>query len=181
MLDDANILITGGTGSFGKQYVRTLLKRHNPKKIIIFSRDELKQFEMQQEFTQDCMRFFIGDVRDRDRLIMAMRGVDFVIHAAALKQVPAAEYNPMECIKTNVHGAENVIQAALECKVRKVIALSTDKAVNPINLYGATKLCSDKLFVAANNIVGFDRPTRFSVVRWTVFQYQTSIAGNISG
>ena len=165
MFNDSVILITGGTGSFGKQYARALLQRYTPKKIIIFSRDELKQFEMQQEFPQDCMRFFIGDVRDRDRLLMAMRGVDYVIHAAALKQVPAAEYNPMECIRTNVHGAENVIQAALECNVRRVIALSTDKAANPINLYGATKLCSDKLFVAANNLVG-DRPTRFAVVRY---------------
>lgn len=160
------ILITGGTGSFGKQLVRMLIKRHKPDKIIIYSRDELKQFEMQQEFNQDCMRYFIGDVRDRERLSMAMRGVDYVIHAAALKQVPAAEYNPMECIKTNIHGAENVIQSSLECKVKKVIALSTDKAANPINLYGATKLCSDKLFVAANNLVGKDRPTRFSVVRY---------------
>lgn len=165
MFNDSIILITGGTGSFGKQYVRTLLNRYKPRKIIVFSRDELKQFEMQQEFPQDCMRFFIGDVRDRDRLMMAMREVDYVIHAAALKQVPAAEYNPMECIKTNIHGAENVIQAALECGVRMVIALSTDKAANPINLYGATKLCSDKLFVAANNIAG-DLPTRFSVVRY---------------
>lgn len=165
MFNDSVILITGGTGSFGRQYVRTLLQRYTPKKIIIFSRDELKQYEMQQEFPQDCMRFFIGDVRDRERLLMAMRGVDYVIHAAALKQVPAAEYNPMECIKTNVHGAENVIQAALECNVRRVIALSTDKAANPINLYGATKLCSDKLFVAANNLVG-DRLTRFAVVRY---------------
>lgn len=165
MFNNANILITGGTGSFGKQYVRTLLERYVPRKIIIFSRDELKQFEMQQEFKQDCMRFFIGDVRDRDRLTMAMRGVDYVIHAAALKQVPAAEYNPMECIRTNIHGAENVIQAALECTVDRVIALSTDKAANPINLYGATKLCSDKLFVAANNLSG-DRLTRFSVVRY---------------
>lgn len=165
MFNNKSILITGGTGSFGRQYTSTLLQRYTPKKIIIFSRDELKQFEMQQEFPQDCMRFFIGDVRDRDRLLMAMRGVDYVIHAAALKQVPAAEYNPMECIRTNVHGAENVIQAALECNVRRVIALSTDKAANPINLYGATKLCSDKLFVAANNLVG-DHPTRFAVVRY---------------
>lgn len=165
MFNNKSILITGGTGSFGRQYTRTLLQRYAPKKIIIFSRDELKQFEMQYEFPQDCMRFFIGDVRDRDRLLMAMRGVDYVIHAAALKQVPAAEYNPMECIRTNVHGAENVIQAALECNVHRVIALSTDKAANPINLYGATKLCSDKLFVAANNLVG-DRPTRFAAVRY---------------
>src|SRR5581483_4692108 len=132
---------------------------------IIYSRDELKQSVMQQEFTNDAMRFFIGDVRDQERLVRAMRGVDYVIHAAALKQVPAAEYNPMECIKTNVHGAENVIRAALQTGVKKVIALSTDKAANPINLYGATKLASDKLCVAANNIVGL-RPTRFSVVRY---------------
>jgi UDP-N-acetylglucosamine 4,6-dehydratase len=165
MMNNTSILITGGTGSFGKQCIRTLLQRCKPKKIIVFSRDELKQFEMQQEFTQDCMRFFIGDVRDRDRLVMAMRGVDYVIHAAALKQVPAAEYNPMECIRTNVNGAENVIQAALASGVRRVVALSTDKAANPINLYGATKLCSDKLFVAANNIVG-ESTTRFAVVRY---------------
>ena len=165
MFNGANILITGGTGSFGRQCTKTLLERYEPKKIIIYSRDELKQFEMQQEFPQSCLRFFIGDVRDRDRLSMAVRGVDYIVHAAALKQVPAAEYNPMECIRTNVHGAENVIHAALECSVRRVIALSTDKAANPINLYGATKLCSDKLFVAANNLAG-DRPTRFSVVRY---------------
>ncbi len=166
MFNNSNILITGGTGSFGKQYAKTLLERYTPNKIIIFSRDELKQFEMAQEFTRNCMRFFIGDVRDRNRLIMAMRGVDYVIHAAALKQVPAAEYNPMECIKTNINGAQNVIQAAIQCDVKKVIALSTDKAANPINLYGATKLCSDKLFVSSNNLVGADRPTRFSVVRY---------------
>ncbi len=166
MFNNSNILITGGTGSFGKQYTKTLLERYTPNKIIIFSRDELKQFEMQQEFPQDCMRFFIGDVRDRDRLMLAMRRVDYVIHAAALKQIPAAEYNPMECIKTNIMGAQNVIKTALECLVKKVIALSTDKAANPINLYGATKLCSDKLFVSSNNLVGSDRPTRFSVVRY---------------
>lgn len=165
MFDNASILITGGTGSFGRRFVRTILHRYKPQKLIIFSRDELKQYEMQQEYNDDCMRYFIGDVRDRDRLVMAMRGVDFVIHAAALKQVPAAEYNPMECIKTNIHGAENVIHAAIECGVQRVIALSTDKAANPINLYGATKLCSDKLFVAANNLVGY-RPTRFAVVRY---------------
>jgi UDP-N-acetylglucosamine 4,6-dehydratase/5-epimerase len=164
-LDHQSILITGGTGSFGKQCVRTILARYKPKKIIIYSRDELKQYEMAQEFTDPAMRFFIGDVRDVDRLKLAMRGVDYVIHAAALKQVPAAEYNPMECIKTNIHGANNVIDAALANEVKNVIALSTDKAANPINLYGATKLASDKLFVAANNIVG-DRPTRFSVVRY---------------
>lgn len=165
MFDNKTILITGGTGSFGKKYVKTLLERYNPKKIIIFSRDELKQFEMQQEFNQPCMRYFIGDVRDKDRLRRAMRGVNYVIHAAALKQVPAAEYNPMECIKTNINGAENVIDAALDNDVEKVIALSTDKAANPINLYGATKLASDKLFVAANNIAGGNRTT-FSVVRY---------------
>ncbi len=165
MLNDKSILITGGTGSFGKQYVRTLLERYQPKKLIVYSRDELKQFEMEQDFHQDCMRYFIGDVRDRDRLIQAMNGVDYVIHAAALKQVPAAEYNPMECIKTNIHGAENVIQAALANDVEKVIALSTDKAANPINLYGATKLVSDKLFVAANNVAGGHK-TRFSAVRY---------------
>ncbi|MEO8017099.1 MAG: UDP-N-acetylglucosamine 4,6-dehydratase (inverting), partial [Pseudomonadota bacterium] len=140
-------------------------EHYSPKKLIIYSRDELKQYEMQQEFDQKCMRYFIGDVRDRDRLVQAMNGVDYVIHAAALKQVPAAEYNPMECIKTNIHGAENVIHAALAAEVDKVIALSTDKAASPINLYGATKLVSDKLFVAANNITGGHR-TRFGVVRY---------------
>jgi UDP-N-acetylglucosamine 4,6-dehydratase/5-epimerase len=165
MFNDKSILITGGTGSFGRQYVKTLLERYRPKKLIIYSRDELKQYEMEQEFPQGCMRYFLGDVRDRDRLIQAMSGVDFAIHAAALKQVPAAEYNPMECIKTNIHGAENVIHAALANNVEKVIALSTDKAANPINLYGATKLVSDKLFVAGNNIAGGHR-TRFSVVRY---------------
>jgi len=165
MFNDKSILITGGTGSFGKQYVHTILSRYKPKKIIIYSRDELKQFEMAHAFNADCMRYFIGDVRDKDRLTQAMQGVDFVIHAAALKQVPAAEYNPMECIKTNIHGAENVIQAALANEVEKIIALSTDKAANPINLYGATKLASDKLFIAANNIAGGHR-TRFAVVRY---------------
>ena len=165
MFNDKSILITGGTGSFGKQYVKTMLERYRPKRLIIYSRDELKQYEMEQEFNDPCMRYFIGDVRDRDRLVQAMNGVDYVIHAAALKQVPAAEYNPMECIKTNIHGAENVIQAALANDVEKVIALSTDKAANPINLYGATKLASDKLFVAANNIAGGHR-TRFAAVRY---------------
>lgn len=165
MFNDASVMITGGTGSFGKEYVKTLLARYKPRKIIIFSRDELKQYEMEQDYHQGCMRYFIGDVRDRDRLIQAMNGVDYVIHAAALKQVPAAEYNPMECIKTNIHGAEHVIHAALANNVKKVIALSTDKAANPINLYGATKLASDKLFVAANNIAG-GHITRFSVVRY---------------
>jgi len=165
VFNDKSILITGGTGSFGKKYVKTLLARYKPRRLIVFSRDELKQYEMQQDFNAPCMRYFIGDVRDQQRLIQAMRGVDYVIHAAALKQVPAAEYNPMECIKTNIHGAENVIHAALENNVEKVIALSTDKAANPINLYGATKLASDKLFVAANNMAGGHK-TSFAVVRY---------------
>ena len=165
MFNGKNILITGGTGSFGKCYVKTILERYNPSRIVIYSRDEFKQFEMSQVYNQDQMRYFIGDVRDFERLNQAMQGIDFVIHAAALKQVPVAEYNPMECIKTNVYGAENVIKASIENKVEKVIALSTDKAANPINLYGATKLASDKLFVAANNITGAQN-TRFSVVRY---------------
>lgn len=165
MFNDKSILITGGTGSFGKHYVKTLLERYQPKRLVIYSRDELKQFEMEQEFNQECMRYFIGDVRDKDRLVQAMNGIEYVIHAAALKQIPAAEYNPMECIKTNIHGAENVIHAALANNVEKVIALSTDKAANPINLYGATKLVSDKLFVAANNIAGRHK-TRFAAVRY---------------
>ncbi len=165
MFTNKTILITGGTGSFGKQFVTVLLRRYKPKKVIIFSRDELKQFEMQQVFNAPCMRYFIGDVRDSERLRRAMNNVDFVVHAAALKQVPAAEYNPMECIKTNINGAENVINAALDCGVSKVIALSTDKAANPINLYGATKLASDKLFIAANNMAG-GTDTIFSVVRY---------------
>ena len=165
MFNNATILITGGTGSFGKYYTKTLLDQYSPKKIIIFSRDELKQFEMMQTYNDDCMRYFIGDVRDAERIDQAMKGVDYVIHAAALKQVPAAEYNPMECIKTNIHGAENVIKAAINNDVKKVIALSTDKAANPINLYGATKLASDKLFVAANNMAG-GHPTCFAVVRY---------------
>jgi UDP-N-acetylglucosamine 4,6-dehydratase/5-epimerase len=165
MFDNKNILITGGTGSFGKKYTQILLSKYKPNKIVIFSRDELKQYDMQQDFNDSCMRYFIGDVRDKNRLNEAMYGIDFVIHAAALKHVPIAEYNPMECIKTNINGAQNVIQTALDNNVLKVIALSTDKAANPINLYGSTKLASDKLFVAANNIVG-DRKTRFSVVRY---------------
>ena len=165
MFNDKSILITGGTGSFGKQITRTLLSRFKPKRLAIYSRDELKQFEMQQELNDPVMRYFIGDVRDLPRLTQGLNGIDYVIHAAALKQVPAAEYNPMECIKTNIHGAENVIQASLANNVQKVIALSTDKAANPINLYGATKLASDKLFVAANNVAG-RHPTRFSVVRY---------------
>jgi UDP-N-acetylglucosamine 4,6-dehydratase len=164
-LNGKSILITGGTGSFGQKLVANVLERAQPRRLIIYSRDELKQFEMRQSFDGSAMRYFIGDVRDRARLTEAMRGVDIVVHAAALKQVPAAEYNPMECIKTNVHGAENVIAAAMSNDVRKVVALSTDKAANPANLYGASKLASDKLFVSANNIVG-DRPTRFAVVRY---------------
>jgi UDP-N-acetylglucosamine 4,6-dehydratase len=165
MFNDKSILITGGTGSFGKRCVKMLLEQYKPKKIIVFSRDELKQFEMSQEFNQPCMRYFIGDVRDEKRVTQAMYGIDYVIHAAALKQVPAAEYNPSECIKTNISGAENVISAAIANDVKKVIALSTDKAANPINLYGATKLVSDKLFIAANNIKG-PRQCIFSVVRY---------------
>ncbi len=165
MFNNKSILITGGTGSFGKKYIQLILQKFKPKKIIVLSRDELKQFEMQQTFNAPCMRYFIGDVRDEKRMHEAMEGVDYVIHAAAMKQVPAAEYNPMECIKTNIYGAENVIRAAISNNVKKIIALSTDKAANPINLYGATKLASDKLFVAANNMVG-SRDTRFSVVRY---------------
>ena len=165
MFNNKNILITGGTGSFGKKYTEMILSKYKPNKIIIYSRDELKQYEMAQVFNNECMRYFIGDVRDENRVIEAMDGVDIVIHAAALKHVPVAEYNPMECIKTNIDGAENVIKAAIKNEVEKVIALSTDKASSPINLYGATKLASDKLFVAANNMVG-KRKTRFSVVRY---------------
>ena len=165
MFHGKNVLVTGGTGSFGKKFIQILLEKYRPKKVIVYSRDELKQFEMQQQFNQPCMRYFIGDVRDEARLFHAMYQVDYVVHAAALKQVPAAEYNPMECIKTNVQGAQNIINSAIECGVKKVIALSTDKAANPINLYGATKLCSDKLFTAANNMVG-NRETCFSVVRY---------------
>jgi len=165
MFNNKNILITGGTGSFGKKYTKILLQKYKPNKIIIYSRDELKQYEMAQKYTNSCMRYFIGDVRDGPRLKKAMKDVDFVIHAAALKHVPIAEYNPMECIKTNINGAQNVIDAALENKVEKVIALSTDKAANPVNLYGATKLASDKLFVAANNLVG-EQNTSFAVVRY---------------
>jgi len=170
MFNGKNILITGGTGSFGKKYTQIILQKFKPNKIIIYSRDELKQYEMAQSFNDPCMRYFIGDVRDGERLNEAMHDVDFVIHAAALKHVPVAEYNPMECIKTNIDGAENVIKAAIANNVEKVIALSTDKAANPINLYGATKLASDKLFVAANNMVG-SRKTRFAVVRY----------GNVTG
>lgn len=169
MLTNQSILITGGTGSFGKAFVKTILQRYpDVKRLVIFSRDELKQFEMAQQFPEAqyaALRYFIGDVRDADRLHRAMEGIDVVIHAAALKQVPAAEYNPFECIKTNVLGAQNVIEACLDSKVKHVVALSTDKAAAPINLYGATKLCSDKLFTAANNIKG-SRDLRFSVVRY---------------
>jgi len=165
MFDGKSILITGGTGSFGKKFVKIVLENYKPRRLVIYSRDELKQFEMQQEFNAGCMRYFLGDVRDGDRLRQAMNGIDFVVHAAALKQVPAAEYNPTECIRTNVSGAENVINAAIANGVNRVIALSTDKAASPINLYGATKLLSDKLFVAANNLTGGHK-TRFAVVRY---------------
>lgn len=167
MFNNKSILITGGTGSFGKNFTRLILKKYKPKRLIIYSRDEQKQFEMFQEFKkfEKSLRFFIGDVRDQQRLKLAMNDVDYVVHAAAMKHVPAAEYNPQECIKTNIFGAENVIDAAISCKVKKVIALSTDKAANPINLYGATKFAADKLFVSANNLVG-KGATKFSVVRY---------------
>jgi len=168
MLNNRTILITGGSGSFGKKCTETILKKYQPKKLIIFSRDELKQFEMAQTFSYDkypCMRYFVGDVRDKERLERAFNGVDYVIHAAALKQVPTAEYNPFEAVKTNILGAQNIINTAIDKKVKRVIALSTDKAANPINLYGATKLCSDKLFIAGNAYVGRD-DTIFGVVRY---------------
>ncbi len=166
MFKNKNILITGGTGSFGKKFVKIFLKRFKPKKLIVYSRDELKQYEMKHLFKDyKCLRFFLGDVRDKDRLKFAFREIDYVIHAAALKQVDTAEYNPMECLKTNVNGAENVIDACFHNKVKKVIALSTDKAVNPINLYGATKLASDKLFISANLLSG-NLGTKFSIVRY---------------
>jgi UDP-N-acetylglucosamine 4,6-dehydratase (inverting) len=169
MLNDKSILITGGTGSFGKAFVRTVLARYpGVRRLVVFSRDELKQFEMSQIFSErdnPAIRYFIGDVRDEPRLRRAMEGIDIVVHAAALKQVPAAEYNPFECIKTNVLGAQNLIEAAMDSNVQRFVALSTDKAAAPVNLYGATKLCSDKLFVAANNIKGH-RPIRYSVVRY---------------
>jgi UDP-N-acetylglucosamine 4,6-dehydratase len=170
MFNDKSILITGGTGSFGKAFIRRVLSGFAPRKVIVYSRDELKQFEMLSEFNSEAMRFFIGDVRDLARLSTAMADVDYVVHAAALKQVPAAEYNPMECIKTNILGAQNVIESAIYNGVHKVVALSTDKAANPVNLYGATKLCSDKLFIAGNNIAG-GHDTIFSVVRY----------GNVAG
>lgn len=166
MYEGKSILVTGGSGSFGKAFIRTLLEKHNPRRIAVYSRDEYKQYVMAQEFGEDPrLRYFIGDVRDFSRLKMAMRNVDYVVHAAAMKHVPAAEYNPFECIKTNVYGAENVVRAAIEANVSKVIALSTDKATNPINLYGASKLASDKIFVAANNLSG-KNGTEFSVVRY---------------
>ena len=172
MLDNKTILITGGTGSFGKCFTKYVLTHYNPKKIIIYSRDEFKQFIMQGEFREyaDKLRFFIGDVRDKERLTRAFEGVDYVIHAAALKQVPACEYNPNEAIKTNIHGAQNVIDAALDTNVKKVVALSTDKAVNPVNLYGGTKLVSDKLFIEANAYAG-NKDINFSIVRY----------GNVAG
>jgi UDP-N-acetylglucosamine 4,6-dehydratase len=167
-LNDKAVLVTGGTGSFGKRFIKTVVAQYKPRRLIVFSRDELKQFEMQQEFPPSqypFIRYFIGDVRDRDRLELALNGVDYVVHAAAMKQVTTAEYNPFECIRTNVFGAENVVSAALRAGVRRVVALSTDKAANPINLYGASKLASDKIFVAANNLAGADG-TRFDVVRY---------------
>ncbi len=176
MFENKSILITGGTGSFGKQFTEMVLKKYNPRKVIIYSRDEYKQDVMRKEFTNKFpeyiskLRFFIGDVRDKDRLYRAFKNVDYVIHAAAMKQVPACEYNPFEAIKTNIHGAQNIVDAAIDCGVEKVVALSTDKAVNPINLYGGTKLVSDKLFVSANSYRG-DDGTVFSVVRY----------GNVSG
>jgi len=176
MLNNKVILITGGTGSFGKAFTKYVLTNYDPKKIIIYSRDEFKQFIMQNDFKKECpdkfskLRFFIGDVRDRERLTRAMEGVDYVVHAAALKQVPACEYNPAEAIKTNIHGAMNVIDAALDTGVKKVVALSTDKAVNPVNLYGGTKLVSDKLFIAANAYAG-SKDINFSIVRY----------GNVAG
>jgi len=168
MFNNKNILITGGTGSFGKKATEIILKKYKPRRLIIFSRDELKQSEMSQIYPMlehDCVRYFIGDVRDKERLYRAFQGVDFVIHAAALKQVPAAEYNPFEAVKTNIIGAQNLINVAIDQGVKKVIALSTDKAANPINLYGATKLCADKLFIAGNAYVGREH-TVFSVVRY---------------
>ena len=173
MFNKKSILITGGTGSFGRMFVKMLLQKHKPKKIIIFSRDEFKQYEMKKTFSLSefgCMRYFIGDVRDKERLLKAMDNVDYVIHAAALKQVDTAEYNPIEFVKTNIYGGQNVIETAIECNVKKIISLSTDKAADPVNLYGATKFTSDKLFVAANNIKG-SKKIMFSVVRY----------GNVSG
>ena len=165
MFNNKSILITGGTGSFGKKFVNTIVDQYKPKKLIIYSRDELKQYDMKKNFNQKFMRYFIGDVRDKDRLLKATKDVDFIVHAAALKQVDTAEYNPIECIKTNIMGAENIIHASIENNIKNTIALSTDKAASPINLYGATKLVSDKLFIAANNISGSQK-NKFSVVRY---------------
>ena len=165
MLNNKSILITGGTGSFGKRFIKTILERYEPRRVIVFSRDELKQFEMQKTYHQECMRYFLGDIRDKERITTAMERVDVVVHAAALKQVPALEYNPMEAVKTNILGTENVLSAALVKGVDKVICLSTDKAASPINLYGATKLAADKLAIAANNVRGAFE-TKYSVVRY---------------
>ena len=167
-LDDASILVTGGTGSFGKAFLKSVLTIYRPARVVVFSRDEFKHYEMAAELPEaerGRVRFFIGDVRDRDRLAMALRGVDYVVHAAALKHVPTAEYNPFECVHTNIIGAENVVNAAIQCGVKRVIALSTDKAASPINLYGASKLASDKIFVAANHLSGRDG-CRFAAVRY---------------
>jgi len=164
-LNGKTVLVTGGTGSFGKRFVRRVLSRYRPEKLIIFSRDEFKQYEMQRKMDDPCLRFFIGDVRDKDRLYRAFEGVDYLIHAAALKQVPSAEYNPFEAIKTNIIGAQNIIDVAIDIGIKRIIALSTDKACNPVNLYGATKLCSDKLFIAGNSYAG-RKMTRFGVVRY---------------
>lgn len=168
IFDGKTVLVTGGTGSFGKKFVEVILKEHKPEKLIVFSRDELKQFEMAQTFSEKdyrCLRYFIGDVRDKDRLYRAFYGINYVVHAAAIKQVPTAERNPFEAVQTNIIGAENIINAAIDCGIEKVVALSTDKASNPVNLYGATKLCSDKLFIAGNSYSGW-RKTRFCVVRY---------------
>ncbi len=173
IIEGSSILITGGTGSFGKKFVEYILSKTNPRKLVVFSRDEMKQFDMSELYPErnfPCIRYFLGDVRDKERLIRATSGIDIIIHAAAMKQIVSAEYNPTECIATNILGAQNLIDAAIFNKVKKVVALSTDKAANPINLYGATKLCSDKLFVAANNLSG-NQKTRFSIVRY----------GNVAG
>jgi UDP-N-acetylglucosamine 4,6-dehydratase len=163
--NEAQVLVTGGTGSFGRKFTEVMLRDHPPKKLIIFSRDELKQYEMSQEFDHPCLRYFIGDVRDKDRLFRAFHGVDVVVHAAALKQVPACEYNPFEAVKTNVFGAQNVVDVAIDRGVKRVMFVSTDKAVNPVNLYGATKLCAERMFVQGNSYAG-ERGTRFSCCRY---------------
>ena len=170
MFNGKSVFVSGGTGSFGRKFANILLERYDLARLVFYSRDELKQFEMQQKVNAPCIRWLIGDVRDRERLIEATRGIDYLVHAAAMKQVTASEYNPMECIRTNIHGAENIVAAALANDVEQVVALSSDKAANPINLYGATKLASDKLFIAANNMAG-KRRTAFSVVRY----------GNVAG